>query len=181
MKYWFTADLHFNHKHILEFTDRPYKIVDRMDEALIKKWNSRVKDEDLVFHVGDFCFKNKNVDIQRDYIDKLNGKIIFILGNHDKRSNGLKTCIRDIHIRIGGKDLLLIHNSVHSCYGFDLVLCGHSHQYFKFKTLDFEGYRWDACNVGVDVWRGYPVSIEEIIKQYDKWKVTGKYKIPVWK
>jgi len=29
-----------------------------MNEGLIKRWNDRVKPEDTVFHIGDFCFKN---------------------------------------------------------------------------------------------------------------------------
>ena len=47
MKYYI-ADTHFNHHNILEYENRPFNSVTEMDEELIKRWNSRVKDKDEV-------------------------------------------------------------------------------------------------------------------------------------
>lgn len=52
-----------------------------MDEALIERWNSVVKPDDIVFHLGDFAFATNGR--WKKLIDRLNGHIHLILGNHD--------------------------------------------------------------------------------------------------
>jgi len=169
MEYWFISDCHFGHAKILDYCNRPFKSIGEMDFRIVQNWNSRVKPEDVVFHIGDFCFKAlKDKDAQY-YINQLNGKIIFIRGNHDS-NNGVKTCIEDVRIYLGGKHLLLIHNPEESCYGFDLVLAGHIHNHWLCKTLKFKKYEWDVFNVGVDLNDFRPLSINEILEKYKKWK-----------
>ena len=81
---WFTSDTHFNHANILKFTNRPFENVTEHDEALIKNWNGRVGVNDTVFHLGDFCFGD---DEEWNYvIDRLKGKIVLVIGNHDMRN-----------------------------------------------------------------------------------------------
>jgi calcineurin-like phosphoesterase family protein len=82
--YFITSDLHFCHKNILKFSPdtRPFKEVDHMTESLIQEWNSKVKPEDVVFHLGDFSFLGG--EATKKIIERLNGTIVFILGNHDK-------------------------------------------------------------------------------------------------
>jgi calcineurin-like phosphoesterase family protein len=55
-----------------------------MNESLIKNWNKVVKREDRVFMMGDFalCGKDKIIEIG----NRLNGRKIIILGNHDGAS-----------------------------------------------------------------------------------------------
>lgn len=52
------------------------------DEALITAWNSRVKDDDVVWFLGDFAFKDtkKAQEIGR----RLKGHKRMIMGNHDR-------------------------------------------------------------------------------------------------
>ena len=57
MVYWFTSDTHFGHKNIIEYCKRPFSSVEQMNEMLIKKWNNKVKVDDIVFHLGDFSFR----------------------------------------------------------------------------------------------------------------------------
>jgi hypothetical protein len=58
MNTFFTADHHFNHKRIIEYSSRPFKDVDEMNEVLIRKWNEKIKPKDTVYHLGDFAFGN---------------------------------------------------------------------------------------------------------------------------
>ena len=78
---FFTSDLHFGHKNIIEFCKRPFSSVEEMDETLIANWNSKVGVNDVVFDLGDFAFAPNWRWIE--LIGRLNGKHHLILGNHD--------------------------------------------------------------------------------------------------
>ena len=152
-----------------------------MNYHLIDNWNQRVKEEDIVFHIGDFCFKETKHKAT-DFIDQLNGQIIFIKGNHDE-NNGVYTNIWDIRLVFGKKnarDFLLIHRPEEAGPGYFLVLCGHIHEKWKFNTIKFYEYEYDCCNVGVDVWSGFPITINEILKEYSIWKTSGKQDLGLW-
>lgn len=82
MKKWFTSDLHFSHRNVIEYCDRPYQNIQEMDEALIKQWNSQVNPEDEVWFLGDFGI-NKRKCLDQELLSKLNGKKYIIIGNHD--------------------------------------------------------------------------------------------------
>lgn len=80
---WFTADHHFGHNNIIQYSKRPFANTEKMDTALIEHWNQTVEDNDTVFHLGDFIFKSD----ARSYFSQLKGKI-FILElpwHHDKK------------------------------------------------------------------------------------------------
>lgn len=82
MNEWFTSDLHFFHKRVVEFCGRPWT-TEEQTEALIERWNSQVGLMDPVYHLGDFAFagpeKARNV---AQIIRRLHGCIRFIRGNH---------------------------------------------------------------------------------------------------
>lgn len=93
---WFTSDTHFWHGNIIKYCNRPWhKSVDaeglpvvdgadvqQMNEDLIARWNAVVGKDDIVWHLGDFCFgKKENV---ADVLSRLNGNVNLIMGNHDR-------------------------------------------------------------------------------------------------
>jgi calcineurin-like phosphoesterase family protein len=178
VKYYWSADLHLGHANIVPYTHRPFKDVHEMNETLIKNWNSRVKPEDTVFHVGDFCFKNSAggksgegmIHKASFYRDKLNGNIIFIKGNHD-RNNSVKTIIDRIVIKYGPHYINCTHIPENYDSNFAINFVGHVHDKWKFRrifTLDNEKFI-DLINVGTDVWNFYPVTFEEIYNSYRSW------------
>lgn len=73
VKIWFTSDLHFGHKNIIRFCDRPWNSVEEMDEALINNWNSVVGDDDIVFDLGDFAFASNGR--WKELLQRLKGDI----------------------------------------------------------------------------------------------------------
>lgn len=87
-----TSDSHFFHYGILEFEKRPFDTIEEMHEGLIKAWNSVVKKNDTVYHLGDFCFGT--IHDWKSILEQLNGNIILIKGNHDK-SKITKVLARD--------------------------------------------------------------------------------------
>ena len=55
---YYTSDLHFGHRNVLKFDNRPFANVDEMDLVLIENWNNRVQPDDTVYILGDFCYKS---------------------------------------------------------------------------------------------------------------------------
>lgn len=86
---WFTSDLqlHFFHKNIVKFTNRGKETTEEFhNEWLLDLWNSTVAKGDVVYHLGDFSFAkdySKTVEI----LNKLNGNIHLLKGNHDYSDN----------------------------------------------------------------------------------------------
>ncbi|MCX6742527.1 MAG: metallophosphoesterase [Candidatus Pacearchaeota archaeon] len=83
MKIFITSDSHFNHKNIIQYSNRPFKSVEEMNEEMIKRWNDKVGKDDLVIHLGDFALGNGQ-QVQK-IKRKLNGTVMLIVGNHDHK------------------------------------------------------------------------------------------------
>jgi calcineurin-like phosphoesterase family protein len=82
---WFISDTHFGHANILGFKNydgtplRVFEHVDAMDEHTIKQWNSVVKPQDKVYHLGDCVINKKHLPT----LLRLNGHKRLVRGNHD--------------------------------------------------------------------------------------------------
>lgn len=82
---WFISDTHFNHTNIIKYCNRPFSSTIEMNEHIISKWNDTINKNDTVYHLGDFALQSdKNTVL--NLVSQLNGKIILILGNHDRHS-----------------------------------------------------------------------------------------------
>ncbi|MBB4235071.1 metallophosphoesterase [Rhizobium esperanzae] len=77
---WFISDTHFGHNNIITYCRPQFSSVGEMEEVIIENWNSAVKPQDLVYHLGDFAWKTEDAKRVRP---KLNGAIRLIVGNHD--------------------------------------------------------------------------------------------------
>lgn len=159
MTVYFTADTHFSHKAIVRLNDRPYENRDAMDAALIANWNATVGPEDLVYHLGDFCFKGSAI---ADRISaQLNGEIVLVRGNHDTANTVALPRWREtadlLEVSVEGVRLALCHYPLlewPGAYKGVVHLHGHTHGRVP-------GNRQRA-DVGVDLWDFRPVSLPEI-------------------
>lgn len=164
MRYWVSSDAHFGHHNIIKYTSRPFHSVEHMDREMIRRWNGRVKPGDTVYYLGDFCFRYAAIDDggvevllrgSEYYVSQLNGNIVFLKGNHDRRTDsGIMTSAT---INYGGVDWHISHEPEHR-YRYNM--CGHVHTEWKFKAIG-------GCiivNVGVDQWGYAPVSMDEVIE-----------------
>ncbi len=79
---FFTSDQHFGHKNIIKFSNRPFNSVEEMDEMMIQRWNEKVGETDEVYHLGDVGLASSGK--LRKILERLNGKIYLIKGNHEK-------------------------------------------------------------------------------------------------
>lgn len=85
MSIYMIADTHFFHKNIIEYENRPFKTVEEMNEALITNWNQTISKLDVVYLLGDFCWKAKTNG--KEILDRLNGYKVLVMGNHDSISH----------------------------------------------------------------------------------------------
>ena len=112
-KVWFTSDTHFYHENILRYCNRPFRDISEMNEALVRNWNEAVPPDGVIFHLGDFAFGG--AEEWEDILNRLNGQIYLILGNHDMKHIQQGVVSRFTHItqqmtiRVGSRTILLNH------------------------------------------------------------------------
>lgn len=79
---YYISDLHFFHETLLNKMDcRGFADVEAMHEYMIDRWNARVRKKDEVVILGDFSV-GKGPETA-EILDRLNGKLYMIRGNHD--------------------------------------------------------------------------------------------------
>ena len=78
---WITSDTHFGHDKDFIWKARGYCSIQEHDEDLIKKWNERIKPDDIVYHLGDVIMGEAEHGLE--CLKKLNGEIHILRGNHD--------------------------------------------------------------------------------------------------
>lgn len=135
-----------------------------MNEILIARWNEVVKKGDTVYHLGDLTFKGDPTP----FVEKLNGQIHLIKGNHDKIKksmllNDLFVTVSDIKVvKTFDIPIVLCHykmcvwpNSHHGSWH----LYGHSH------GASNEDNKMRSFDVGVDTHNFYPYSYEEVVEK----------------
>lgn len=177
-KIYFISDTHFNHENIIKYCNRPYKNKIEMNEDIIKKWNEVVTDEDTIYHLGDFALGTK--EELKEIVDKLNGKIVLIKGNHDYKAQiyeelGLLV-LKDSFVKLDNKKLILSHIPIEDKLipeGY-INIHGHIHNNPLHKinpTINKAEYPENLyseklhINVSVDVIDFKPISLEEILKK----------------
>ena len=83
---FFTSDLHFQHDNILKYCNRPFISVEEMNKTIIENWNKVVGEKDVVFILGDFCFRSTR-STWVHFLSKLNGVKYLVRGNHDRHKD----------------------------------------------------------------------------------------------
>lgn len=84
------SDTHLSHANLLSFLDKDgkkfrgdlFKDIDEMDNFIIDQWNSVVRPEDYVYHLGDVYFGSQERADKN--LSRLMGHKRLLLGNHDK-------------------------------------------------------------------------------------------------
>jgi calcineurin-like phosphoesterase family protein len=201
MQIWFTADTHFGHQKIPFYAKRNFCLtpeevstsdliwknknfnnswspswssIARMDDYLIKKINEHVKKDDILWHLGDFCFgKNSKIEeIARKYRERINCSNIFLIcGNHD-HSNIKKVfndCYDHYDLKINSYHIILSHYAHafwNKSHNKSWMLYGHAHGTAE-KWLDENMPGRLSMDVGVDnifqlLGEYRPISLEEI-------------------
>lgn len=217
-KVWFTADTHFGHRKIPFYARRLFCLDDRerlqidsmpfgsrsswapsaasvarMDDHLIDKINQHVGRDDILWHLGDFCW-GRGIDLlnlARRYRERIECRNVhLVLGNHD--SNELSGVFRGCHdsyeIKVDTRHIVLSHyaqcfwnRSHHGSW----MLYGHAHGTAEAWMDEHMPGRF-SMDVGVDnvarITGEYrPISYEEIAVLFSSRKgfhVDGQKKHP---
>lgn len=154
------ADTHFQHANIIKYCNRPFNDTTEMNEYIIQKWNSVVKDEDTVYHLGDVGFGT--IEQLKSIIGRLKGTKILLKGNHDFKigtNNWKEIGFAEVYNkRIVIDKLLLTHAPTEQVLENQINVFGHIHD----KPLDERFEKKNHICVSCDVINYTPVSIEMI-------------------
>ncbi len=175
---WFTGDFHLGHANILNIHNLPFKDIFEYNETILNNFNSKVSKRDTTYILGDFSLNKRWLT---EYLNRMNGNKIFIMGNHDLRYRSTISeyalsvhDILDIVIKEGNEKyfISLCHYPMiswnKSCHG-SWQLHAHCHGTLP-KSLRLQ------YDVGIHCNELFPVSFDKIKKIF-KEKVENKNKI----
>lgn len=99
---FFASDHHFGHQNILKFVHRDgtmvrsgFESVDHMNEHMIERHNSVVREKDTCWFLGDVVINRRFLAL----IQRMNGRKRLVLGNHDifKNKDYINAGFEDLH------------------------------------------------------------------------------------
>jgi len=185
MKYFFTSDSHFGHKHIIDVQRQQFKSVEEMNNQLIANWNQIVGQDDIVYHLGDFAYR-ANSSMIKYVFENLQGTIHLIEGNHGKNlikvnknlnrfasiSTRLEIQIPDTEVSGGFQWIVLDHYPMISWHGsFRNTWQLHGHSHSALPDIFFHPQRY---NVAVELNDYRPLEYNEIKNIMKKQEIRGK-------
>lgn len=199
---WYSSDLHFGHRMLVQRGHRPFSSTAEMDECLVTLWNEMVAPADEVWILGDLAMHP--VDEGLMTASKLNGRKHLVPGNHDmcwtgaeaRRPQALKWQMRYRHIAgiaqivdsgplrfpihdLGGTPVALSHFPYTEDHTSEV-------RYPRHRLMDRGGWllhghlhdKWRLhgrqVNVGVDAWGLRPVHADVLADCVHK----GPYPVP---
>ena len=174
-KIFFTSDTHFNHDREFVYSPRGFKTIQEMNGTLVIYWNETVGNDDDIYVLGDF-FLGTDFNYIQEVLNKLNGRIHLVTGNHDTLSkiteytswNNIVEIADALRIRYKKREFFLCHYPVLTASLEQdpdkavINLFGHTHS--KDKFYEDRPYMY---NVAVDANDNKPVEIEEILTAFN--------------
>lgn len=142
-----------------------------MNEEIIKRWNKKIRINDIVYVLGDVCWGWNSDKIQQTF-SKMNGIKYLIIGNHDKfgphqKSNIWAEITPYKRIEIDNERIILSHYPIAEwdcAWHGSIHLYGHTHGKFNLaeftKLMPHKNIR--CMDVGVDTNNYEPYSWDEI-------------------
>lgn len=139
---FFIGDTHFGHKNIIGYNRPEFDNIDEMNEYLIKQWNSVVRPNDIVWHLGDVAMNKKEIY----HIGRCNGIKRLVLGNHDlAEMNYYTPYFERIVGCIGYKTAFLTHIPIHTQQFYRVKLNIHGHVHHKDPILTASDRYFNVC------------------------------------
>jgi calcineurin-like phosphoesterase family protein len=160
------SDTHFDHANILTFKRadgsllRDFHYVEEMNEHMIERWNSVVRPQDKIYHLGDVTMAKQ---LPNRIMDRLAGHKRLVRGNHDMGATReyLRYFEEVYACRVLDK-MIFTHIPIHpeSLGRFKANVHGHVH------ALPRHHFGPNYFNVSVEAINYTPVSLEDIKKKF---------------
>ena len=154
------------------YKPRGFNSIEEHDEAIFKRWNSTVSDNDIVYILGDLMLGDTEEGMKK--LNELCGNFHIILGNHDTDTrvkeylhcNKVVDVLDAKKIKYNGYSFFLCHyptltanlekEHLKQC---TINLFGHTHQKTNFyNDIPF------MYHVGMDSHDCYPIELDQIIE-----------------
>lgn len=176
------SDNHFQNENIIRYCGRPFEDAAHAQEVMINNWNLVVQPEDTVVVCGDFIMGSP--DGIPDILNRLNGSIILVRGNHDTDRK-----IERFQSEFSDKIIEVCDTKYITYRGYYWVFChfplvnaefgmmvsarhadvvyvhGHVH-----NSCPHENPEFHAFNVSADVINFTPIKLTNLAKVADGWK-----------
>ena len=171
MNTWITSDLHFGHANIMKFCPKTRARfngdVNKMNEMMVREWNTFIQPEDLVYILGDVAFlpAAKAVEL----VSRCNGSKVLVAGNHDRKllqSEEFRDLFVSIHdyldLRYDGHKIVMFHYPIAE---WDQVHKGslHFHGHLHGHKSGLETFR--CLDVGMDATGQVVISMQQAINK----------------
>ena len=185
MTVYFTADTHFGHANIIKYQNRPFMTAEESaraiadprgnwrvsdetvrlhDSVLLENINTRVQTGDILWILGDFCFRSLE-DIAA-YRKRIRCKTVnLVRGNHDHKNidRFFNHTLEQGMIQVQGQKIWLNHYPMRSWHGSHRgawQLYGHVHGALQAQDEEI-GYTLTK-DVGVDACHYAPLSFAQL-------------------
>lgn len=174
---YYISDTHLGDLSVFNQCSRPFTDLKELENEIIKRWNSKVKENDIVYVLGDIAKDGYKRAIEVFRV--LKGHKRLIIGNHDLamldliRESEVFESVEYIKlIEDNGRKVFLCHYPLTDwmeCSRGGYHVYGHIHNKTKknhIAYMQMKEYFKDklAFNAGVDVTNYEPVTLDEMIK-----------------
>ena len=149
--------------------------VDNMDKIIINNINEDVKENDILYILGDFCWA-KTFDKVVDFRSRIRCRnLILIKGNHDEFSyREYSTIFNEVldykEVRHNGTHITMCHYPMYSYNSMNrggVMLHGHNHgNSNQWKKEHLPGH--PIIDVGIDSWNYRPATFETLLLTAEK-------------
>lgn len=151
------SDTHFNHKTMILEGWRKFNSVSEMNNQIISNWNKLVSKKDVVIHLGDVVMNGRKTYLN-EISKKLNGKIVYINGNHDRTFGDFK--INNLIIKYKGNLIEFVHDPANATNSTKIVIHGHIHLSNR-EFIRQEGIKYYNANLEFNKYK--PKLLDEIL------------------
>lgn len=168
-----TSDIHFCHNKPFLYEPRDFTSIEEMNEAIVERWNEVVGVEDEVWNLGDFALVDASAAVP--YIQRLNGHIKWVAGNHDQPMKIVTITSSCPNVEfVGYAAVIKVHKFNFYLSHYPTLTSNMDDTGLRHRVISLHGHTHQKTNflypdnpfiyhVGVDSHNCYPVNIEEVI------------------
>lgn len=192
----FTSDWHGWHRNIIKYSDRPFKDVMEMNEAIRDRHNQIFEKDDIIFNLGDALLVPRKQGSREtdpillaqaeDWLKTFNGKIFYLPGNHESQLDLIRrywkivpqlyeVTVEDNDANKGRQSIVMCHYALRTwnkAHHGSWHLWAHSHGSLTSDTGEnMKTYKHSlSMDVGVDTNNFFPYTYDDV-KQHMSTKI----------